>query len=89
MWYLLMRKAPMSSRAIHVVPLAKVNHPHRWAVKRGGDLENFSTHLTQKEAVASGRLLAQEDEVEFVVHGRDGRIRRKDSFGNDPNPPKG
>ena len=38
----------------------------------------------------AGRLVreARRDGVEIVIHGRDGQIRDKDSFGGDPNPPK-
>jgi hypothetical protein len=27
--------------------------------------------------------------TEFLLHGRDGRIRDQDSYGNDPHPPPG
>lgn len=48
------------------------------------------THVaTQKEAIQVGRTLAKESKAELVIHGKDGKIRKKDSFGNDPNPPKG
>ena len=32
--------------------------------------------------------MARQDSVEFNLHGRNGQIREKDSYGNDPNPPK-
>jgi hypothetical protein len=44
---------------------------------------------TQKMAASLGRALAKLTKTELVVHGKDGKIRRKDSFGNDPCPPKG
>ena len=31
----------------------------------------------------------KQDRTELVIHGEDGRIREKSSYGNDPNPPKG
>lgn len=58
-----------------------------WKVEQNGRV--LSTHPTQEEAVNSGREVAKRDHGEFVVHGHDGRIREKDSFGNDPHPPKG
>lgn len=31
-----------------------------------------------------GRFLAEDQNSEVVIHGRDGKIRDKDSYGNDP-----
>jgi hypothetical protein len=31
---------------------------------------------------------ATKGHVEHVIHGKDGRIQDKDSYGKDPNPPK-
>ena len=31
---------------------------------------------------------AKKKKTEVVIHGRNGKIRSKDSYGNDPNPPK-
>lgn len=35
------------------------------------------------------REIAINNRSELVVHGTDGRIREKNSYGNDPCPPKG
>jgi hypothetical protein len=43
---------------------------------------------TQQEAIASAVNVARNQGGEVVVHGQNGRIRSKDSYGNDPNPPK-
>lgn len=43
---------------------------------------------TQKEAIDYGRPLAQREQTELSLHRRDNTIRDKDSYGNDPNPPK-
>jgi hypothetical protein len=48
-----------------------------------------SLHDTQAAAAAEGRRLARQDGVEFDLHGRNGQVREKDSYGSDPNPPKG
>lgn len=32
----------------------------------------------------AGRDLAKNEQVEFMLHGADGKIREKDSYGNDP-----
>ena len=49
----------------------------------------FQLCLRGQAWIDSGREIARRDHGEFVVHGHDGRIREKDSFGNDPHPPKG
>ena len=50
--------------------------------------ETLSNHRTQANAIGAGRREAQRDRVDLVTHGRDGTIRSKDSFGNDPIPPR-
>lgn len=59
-----------------------------WAVKKGGSTKATKIFSTQKEAITNGREIAKNQQAEFYVHGRDGRIRKKDSYGNDPMPPK-
>ncbi len=53
-------------------------------MKREGTDEPLSTHSTQEEAETAGRATARADQVEFELHGRDGQIRERDSYGNDP-----
>ena len=43
---------------------------------------------TQKEAIDYGRKVAINQQSELVIHGVNGKIRDKDSYGNDPNPPR-
>jgi Uncharacterized protein conserved in bacteria (DUF2188) len=57
-----------------------------WKVTQAG--ERLSGHRTQATANDKGRAEAKRDGVDLVIHGRDGKIRSKDSYGNDPNPPK-
>ena len=44
---------------------------------------------TQKQAIDYAKVIAQRTGGEVVIHGRDGKIREKDSYGNDPFPPPG
>ena len=44
---------------------------------------------TQREAIEIARTIARKEQSELVIHGKDGRIRQKDSYGNDPFPPRG
>lgn len=45
-------------------------------------------HPTQRDAVEEARALARKQNTELVIHGRDGRIRNRDSYGSDPMPPR-
>jgi hypothetical protein len=57
-------------------------------VKGAGNSKATSTHKTQAEAINAARSIAQNNRSEVVIHGKNGKIRDKDSYGNDPNPPK-
>jgi hypothetical protein len=60
-----------------------------WKVLGAGNSKATSRHETQREAIEAARKIAQNQGSEVVIHGRDGKIRAKDSYGNDPFPPKG
>lgn len=69
----------------HVIP-----HPQGgWQVKGAGNSRATFRTATQKEAIASGRIIAQNQHSELLIHGTNGQIRAKDSHGHDPYPPKG
>jgi hypothetical protein len=59
-----------------------------WVVEQKGT-GVISTHGTQALAAQAGRRRARRDRTEFVLHGRDGRIRMKDSYGSDPSGRRG
>lgn len=44
---------------------------------------------TQREAIGIARGIAQNQKTEMLIHGENGRIRERNSYGNDPHPPKG
>lgn len=67
----------------HVVP-----DDHGWGVRGEGNDRLTSRHLTQGDAIDAARDIARNERAEVVIHGRDGKIRDKDSYGNDPCPPK-
>ncbi|MBS0155185.1 MAG: DUF2188 domain-containing protein [Nitrospira sp.] len=46
-------------------------------------------HETQREAIDRARTISQTQHSELFIHGRDGRIRERDSHGRDQFPPKG
>lgn len=59
-----------------------------WAVRGDGAIRITSTHNTQRAAIDAARRIAINQGSEVVIHGRDGRIRDKDSYGHDPCPPR-
>ena len=60
-----------------------------WQVKGAGNSRATARTSTQKEAIAVARSIAINQKSEVVIHGTNGQIRAKDSYGNDPCPPKG
>lgn len=74
----------MASKNQHIVP-----HLGGWAVKGAGNQRASSVHDTQQQAIDAGRDLARRQGSELIIHRPNGRIRDKDSHGNDPFPPRG
>lgn len=69
----------------HVTP-----HPSGgWQVKGSGNSKATKRASTQAEAVKIARSIAINQKSELLIHGENGRIREKNSYGNDPFPPKG
>ena len=69
----------------HVTP-----HPDGgWQVKGEGNGRATARTTTQKEAIDIARPITQKQGTELVIHRPNGRIRDKDSHGNDPFPPRG
>jgi hypothetical protein len=66
-----------------------VKHPNGWAVKGSGNEKATIVVNTQKQAIDIGRTISRNQGSELVVHGRDGKIRLKDSHGDDQFPPRG
>ena len=73
----------MSDKNVHVTP-----RDGRWAVEREDNQRASSLHDTQAEAEAAGRVTARAA-GRVYLHGRDGQIRERESYGNDPYPPRG
>ena len=61
----------------------------KWSVKKEGASRASSTHGTQQEAWNEARRLACGSGSEAFLKGMDGKIRARNSYGNDPFPPKG
>lgn len=68
----------------HVVP-----HENGWAVKGAGNTRATIVTDTQKEANQIATQIAKNQGSEVLIHGENGRIRERNTYGNDPYPPKG
>lgn len=75
----------MSKETQHVVS----NSNGGWDVKKSGS-DRASKHFdTQHEAIQWATNVAKNQKTELYIHGRDGKIREKNSYGKDQYPPKG
>lgn len=68
----------------HVVPARG-----EWGVRREGNIRLTSRHDTQAEAEAAARDIARREHTEVLIHRSNGRIRERNSYGDDPFPPEG
>lgn len=75
---------PKTKPGQHVVP-----DGGKWAVRKSGSSRASGKFDTQEEAVKNARRIAKKQKTELYVHGRDGKIRQRDSYGNDPYPRRG
>jgi len=65
-----------------------VKHPDGWAVKGAGNSKATKVTSTQKEAISIAEQIAKNQKSDTKIHGRNGKIRAGNSYGNDPYPPK-
>jgi uncharacterized protein YdaT len=66
-----------------------VKHDEGWAVKGAGNGRATAVTETKKQAVQIATGIAKNQQSELVVHGGDGKIQYKNTYGNDPYPPAG
>lgn len=66
-----------------------VTHGDDWAVRGEGNSRVTSVHSTQQEAIEHAREIARNQQSELLIHGTNGQIRERNSYGDDPFPPKG
>lgn len=68
----------------HVVPNGK-----KWRVVMSGGGQIGPDFDTQSQAQAYATNLSRSHQEELFIHRPNGRIRERNSYGNDPYPPKG
>ncbi|MBI9039506.1 MAG: DUF2188 domain-containing protein [Bacteroidales bacterium] len=61
----------------------------KWAVKHTGAQRASYLFETQEQAWKEARRLARTSGTEAFLKDREGKIRARNSYGNDPFPPKG
>jgi hypothetical protein len=74
----------LAKKAVHVVPSGG-----KWVVKKEGAAAATSSHRTQSTAWKKGQSVAKSEKTEAYLHGRDGRIRERNTYGHDPRKSKG
>ena len=63
-----------------------VQRDNGWGTLREGGQRATQVYDTQSQAIQAGRQMAREGQGELLIHGENGRIRARDSYGNDPCP---
>lgn len=66
-----------------------VKRENGWAVLGENNEKDTKHFSTQKEAIEFAKQIAKNQYSEVIIHGTDGKIRDKNSYGNDPFPPEG
>jgi hypothetical protein len=74
----------MSKKNQHVVPKGD-----NWAVRGAGNEKVTKIVSTQKEAIKIARDIAINQGSEIFIHGENGQIRERNTYGKDNFPPKG
>jgi hypothetical protein len=74
----------MTKKNQHVVP-----QKNGWAVKGAGNSKATAIHPTQQSAITQARDIARNQGSEMLIHGANGRIRERNTYGKDPYPPEG
>lgn len=73
------------SKNQHVTPHVKGG----WQVKGAGNSRATARTATQADSISIARRIAKNQGSEVVIHRTNGKIRDKNSYGNDSFPPKG
>ena len=64
-------------------------HERGWAVTAEGASLPTAVFKTQNAAWERAKSIARRERSEALLHGRDGRIRERNTYGHDPRSSKG
>ena len=66
-----------------------LSHGERWAVKAEGAPEPVALFKTQSEAWEKAKSIARKERSEALLHGKNGAIRARNTYGHDPSRGRG
>jgi hypothetical protein len=66
-----------------------LSHGERWAVKAEGAPEPVALFKTQSEAWEKAKSIARKERSEALLHGKNGEIRARNTYGHDPSRGRG
>ena len=69
----------------HVVPAPKGG----WDIEKAHARRISAHEETKSEAIERAREICKKEKAELFIHNKDGQISQRNSYGNDPFPPKG
>jgi hypothetical protein len=69
---------------VHVLPAVK-----GWRIEVEGSSRAHATHKTQAAAWQAAKRIARQNRSEALLHGRNGRVRERNTYGRDPRHTKG
>lgn len=64
---------------VHVLPAEK-----GWRIEVKGSSRAQATHKTQAAAWQAAKRIAQQNRSEALLHGRNGQVRERNTYGRDP-----
>jgi hypothetical protein len=70
-------------------PVHTVPHGGGWANRREGSSKVARVFSRKSDAQSAGRKTAMREGTEHHIHNKDGSVGARNSYGNDPHPPKG
>jgi hypothetical protein len=66
-----------------------VGHGRGWAVTAEGAASPLAVFKTQSEAWEKAKSIARKERAEALLHGKNGLIRARSTYGHDPSRTKG
>jgi antitoxin component HigA of HigAB toxin-antitoxin module len=82
------REGAMAKKGPSVHVVKSQTQPGKFVAKLEGKSKPITRPATQEKTIQKAIPVAKKNQSEVVIHGRDGKIRDKDSYGNDPHPPR-
>jgi len=78
--------AKKKKKTNHVVAVSSKSGD--WAVRKSGSVRATKIFKTKDEAEKYGVEISKNEKTELYIHGKNGKIQNRNSYGNDPFPPK-